>query len=84
MRCMPLSSATGSRVHGGRNRGHGLADGGYIGDPAPASVASWATAKGMTAQQAADDINATAAAWRTAQAAIRAARLLERTGSHRR
>lgn len=50
---------------------------GYTGT-VPASVASWATAKGWTAQQAADDINATAAAWRTAQAAIRAARLLHK------
>lgn len=50
---------------------------GYTG-AVPASVASWATAKGWTAQQAADDINATAAAWRTAQAAIRAARLLRK------
>jgi len=50
---------------------------GYTGT-VPASVASWATAKGWTAQQAADDINATAAAWRTAQAAIRAARLLRK------
>jgi endonuclease/exonuclease/phosphatase family metal-dependent hydrolase len=46
--------------------------------PAPASVASWATAKGWTAQQAADDILTTAVAWRTAQAAIRAARLLRK------
>lgn len=53
------------------------ADAGYTGT-VPASVASWATAKGWTAQQAADDINATAAAWRTAQAAIRAARLLRK------
>jgi len=44
----------------------------------PASVASWATAKGWTAQAAADDIIATATAWRTAQAAIRAARLLRK------
>ena len=41
----------------------------------PASVASWATAKGWTAAQACDDILATAAAWRTAQAGIRAQRL---------
>lgn len=55
-----------------------FADGGYTADPAPASVASWATAKGWTAQAAADDIIATATAWRTAQAAIRAARLLRK------
>lgn len=41
----------------------------------PPSVSSWATVKGWTAQQACDDILATAAAWRGAQAAIRAARL---------
>ncbi len=51
--------------------------GGYTGD-APPSVAGWATAKGWTAQQAADDIAATAAAWRGAQAAIRAQRLLRK------
>jgi hypothetical protein len=55
-----------------------FADGGYTADPAPASVASWATAKGWTAQAAADDIIATATAWRTAQAAIRANRLLRK------
>lgn len=55
-----------------------FADGGYTADPAPASVASWATAKGWTAQAAADDIIATASAWRTAQAAIRANRLLRK------
>ena len=41
----------------------------------PASVQCWATAKGWTAKQAADDILATALAWRNAQAAIRAQRL---------
>ena len=55
-----------------------FAGGGYTADPAPASVASWATAKGWTAQAAADDIIATATAWRAAQAAIRAARLLRK------
>ena len=44
----------------------------------PSSVASWATAKGWTATQATDNILATATAWRTAQAAIRAARLLRK------
>lgn len=47
---------------------------GYTGT-APASVSSWATAKAWTTRQAADDIAATAAAWRNAQSAIRAARL---------
>lgn len=47
---------------------------GYAGT-VPPSVAGWASAKGWTATQAADDILATAAAWRGAQAAIRAARL---------
>lgn len=53
---------------------------GYTG-AAPDCVASWAAAKvaqGWTAQQAADDILATAAAWRTAQASIRAHRLLRK------
>jgi len=47
----------------------------------PDCVASWAAAKvaqSWTAQQAADDILATAAAWRTAQASIRAHRLLRK------
>lgn len=44
----------------------------------PDGVSSWANAKGWSAQQAADDIIATASAWRTAQAAIRAARLLRK------
>ena len=42
---------------------------------APQSVASWATAKGWTANQATDDILATANQWRGAQASIRANRL---------
>jgi hypothetical protein len=50
---------------------------GYTGT-VPSSVASWAAAKGWTAQQAADDILATATAWRTAQQAIRAARLVRK------
>ena len=41
----------------------------------PASVQSWATAKAQTAQWAADDILATASAWRTAMGAIRSNRL---------
>ncbi len=45
---------------------------------AGSSVQSWATAKGWTAQQAADDIIAQAAQWRGAQAAIRAQRLLRK------
>lgn len=47
---------------------------GYTGT-VPASVQCWATTKSWTAKQAADDILATAAAWRSAQAAIRAQRL---------
>jgi hypothetical protein len=43
---------------------------------APTSVVSWATAKQWTNQQAADDIIATATAWRSAMAAIRSKRLL--------
>lgn len=49
-------------------------DAGYEGT-VPGSVASWATAKGWTATQAADDILDTATQWIAAQAAIRAARL---------
>ena len=41
----------------------------------PSSVQAWATAKGWAAHTAADDILATATAWRGAQAAIRAQRL---------
>ena len=52
-------------------------DAGYTGT-VPSSVQSWATAKTWTATQAADDILATAAQWRGAQAAIRAARLLRK------
>lgn len=44
----------------------------------PPGVRSWATAKGWTATQAADDILATAAAWVAAQNAIRATRLLRK------
>ena len=47
---------------------------GYSGS-VPASVQSWATAKGQTATWATDDILTTAAAWRGAQAAIRSNRL---------
>lgn len=54
-----------------------FAAGGYAGD-VPECVDSWAVAKGWNVQHAADDILATAAAWRTAQAAIRAARLLRK------
>lgn len=56
------------------------AAGGYTG-PVPACVQSWADAKaaqGWTAQMAADDILATANAWRPAQEAIRAQRLLRK------
>jgi hypothetical protein len=47
---------------------------GYAGD-VPAGVDSWVAASGMTAQAAADDIVATAHAWRGAMAQIRANRL---------
>lgn len=53
---------------------------GYTG-PVPSCVQSWADAKvaqGWTAQMAADDILATANAWRPAQDAIRAQRLLRK------
>lgn len=44
-------------------------------DDAPPSVAVWAQIKGETLKWAAEDITQTAAAWRTAQNAIRAQRL---------
>lgn len=47
---------------------------GYSGT-VPASVQCWATAAGLTAQAAANNILATAAAWRTASQTMRAARL---------
>lgn len=50
---------------------------GYSG-AVPGSVQSWATAKGWTPTQAADDILATAAQWIGAQSAIRAQRLLRK------
>jgi hypothetical protein len=49
-------------------------DAGYMGT-APASVASWAAAKGWMDAQAAIDILDTASQWLDAQAAIRATRL---------
>ena len=42
----------------------------------PSSVSAWATAKGWTAQEAADDIIAAAINWRNLQASLRAERLL--------
>ena len=42
----------------------------------PPAVSAWATAKGWTAQQAADDILAAADAFRTAMAGLRQARLV--------
>ena len=42
----------------------------------PSSVESWATAKGWTATQSADSIIAASVGWRSAQAALRASRLL--------
>lgn len=55
---------------------------GYAG-PVPPGVKSWLDAKtavgaGWTAQQCADDILATAASWRSAEAAIRSNRLLRK------
>lgn len=50
------------------------ADAGYPAE-VPASVQAWADAAGLTAQQAADDILATAAQWRTVLDQIRALRL---------
>jgi hypothetical protein len=47
---------------------------GYSGT-VPETVQCWATAKAWTAQQAADDILATAAAWESVLVAIRSARL---------
>jgi len=44
----------------------------------PAFVQSWATAKGQTATWSANDIAATAAAWRTAQTTMRENRLLHK------
>ena len=49
-------------------------DAAYTG-PAPSSVASWATAKGQTSQWSADNILATAGAWRYAMRVIRTQRL---------
>lgn len=49
-------------------------DAAYAGD-VPPYVKAWADATGKSAQWSADDILATTAAWRTAQAAIRAQRL---------
>lgn len=51
---------------------------GYPASPVPGSVSAWAAAKGWTNTQAADDIIATATGWRTAQASIRANRLLHK------
>lgn len=69
-------------VQGNRGPEYALAEaeatafkaGGYEA-PAPSSVAAWATAKGQPAQWAADDILATAAAWRYAMSVIRSQRL---------
>lgn len=51
---------------------------GYPAAPVPGSVSSWATAKGWTATQAADDIITAATGWRTAQANLRANRLAKK------
>jgi hypothetical protein len=50
---------------------------GYTG-AVPGSVGAWAAAKGWTATSAADSIIATATDWRSAQATLRAARLLSK------
>jgi len=52
-------------------------DAGYTGE-VPSAVQSWATAKGWTAQQAADDILAAAERLNTAKLTIRAERLLRK------
>lgn len=52
-------------------------DAGYVGDTYP-YVRSWAIAKGSTDQWAADDIAATASAWRTAQISMRSERLKDK------
>jgi hypothetical protein len=48
---------------------------GYLASDVPASVQSWADAKQKTPTWAADDIIATAAAWRAVQASLRTNRL---------
>lgn len=50
---------------------------GYTGT-VPPTVQSWATAKGSTAQWAADDMIAMATGWRTAQGVMRANRLAKK------
>ena len=49
---------------------------GYPASDVPSTVACWATASGMTAQAAADNIIATASAWYACLDAIRQARLI--------
>ncbi len=51
-----------------------FANNGYVGE-VPASVQSWADATGMTVQQSAEDILATASQWRNLLDQIRAIRL---------
>lgn len=50
----------------------------YPAAPVPSSVSSWAIAKGWTNTAAADDIIAAATGWRSAQSALRTARLLRK------
>ncbi len=57
-------------------------DSGYAG-AVPAYVKAWADATAKTAQWAADDILSTAAAWRTAQTAIRANRLARKEAARK-
>jgi len=57
-------------------------DAAYAG-AAPAYVQAWADATGKTAQWAADDILATAAAWRAAQTSIRANRLARKEAARK-
>lgn len=57
-------------------------DAGYAG-AAPAYVQAWSDATGKTAQWAADDILATAAAWRAAQTSIRVNRLARKEAARK-
>jgi hypothetical protein len=53
---------------------------GYPVDAVPSSVQAWATAKGWTPQQSADDILAAAQGFRTAMSYLRQARLIGKEG----
>lgn len=58
-----------------RDEAKAYRDNNYVG-LVPSSVQSWATAKGWSAKQAADDISDTAQAWESALYAIRSIRLI--------